>query len=289
MMMASLRAVISRWNAISRSHNVPGVALRQTLKGAQLEQAVTTARDAAFDSMERSWIDRIEAIRQHLLASEERLASWERPWLAHSPELQARLRLRPDAGSYETSVTIADACKASKPPSSCRLLLALTRQLRPRSVVEMGTNIGISGVYIAAGLELNGSGRLVTLEGAPSKAALAEAKFRELGLRAEIVIGDFALTLRPALEELATVELAFIDGFHEGTATLRYHSILKQYAPDGAVLAYDDIRWSKGMARAWQQIQNDSDVELALDLGDIGLCVLGRKQRRQPLRLKMSY
>jgi hypothetical protein len=64
--------------------------------------------------------------------------------------------------------SIAAACRASKPRNAARLMYLLMREFCPRRVLELGTNVGISSAYQAAGLADNGDGgRLLTLEASP--------------------------------------------------------------------------------------------------------------------------
>lgn len=245
---------------------------RMSERGEALAAAISKA--ATLPPESERLASEIEAIRRELKGSHEQLGAWERPWLAHSPELQARLNLEASDDRYETSISVAKAADASKSPASCRALMALVLHAKPQSVIEMGTNLGVSGLYIAAALKVNGAGRLVTLEGAPSKAKIAAGLFERLGLPGEVVVGDFAQTLAPAIERTRPVDLAFIDGFHEGTATVDYHRAFKADAAPGAILAYDDINWSDGMKRAWFEIVADRDVEFALDYDGFGVAGL---------------
>jgi hypothetical protein len=38
---------------------------------------------------------------------------------------------------------------------------------------------------------------------------------------------------------------------------------------------FDDVSWSRGMAKAWERIRSDERVSLSVDLFQIGLCVVG--------------
>lgn len=219
----------------------------------------------------RPLLSRIEALREQMKRSNDPL-TWSRPWLAQSSELRERLSLVEQDGEFTTTVPVSKAVMASKPERSCRSLFALAQAAGGGAVVEMGTNVGVSGAYIGAALE---RGRLVTLEGSAAKANLARRNFAKLGLEnVEVVTGDFADTLEPTLDRGAPVDMAFIDGFHEGDATIAYHHRFKKVAAPGAVLVYDDIRWSEGMTRAWKEILADPDVRYAFDFDEIGVCVL---------------
>ena len=70
-------------------------------------------------------------------------------------------------------------------------LFQLTRVVRPHAVLELGTNIGMSGSYLAAALRTNGAGHLWTIEGIPDLAKAAQQTFQsaELDPWATSVVG----------------------------------------------------------------------------------------------------
>jgi hypothetical protein len=181
-----------------------------------------------------------------------------------------RLKLDGIDDRYETAITVAKAYEASKPEKWCRALLSLILAVEPASVVEMGTNLGISGLYIAAGLKVNGRGTLLTMEGAPSKAVVAASGFEQFAMPADVVVGDFATRStrrcargsgRPGIRRWLS----------QGAATVRYHEAFKRSASPDAVLVYDDINWSDGMKHAWKTISSDPDVAYVLDYAAIGV------------------
>jgi len=89
-------------------------------------------------------------------------------------------------------------------------LAELVRQAKPRLVVECGTAIGYSGLWIARELQAADSGRLITLEIDARTAARAEANFRKAGLERWITIqvGD----ARRLVKEIAgPIGFVFID------------------------------------------------------------------------------
>src|SRR5438128_6017302 len=71
-------------------------------------------------------------------------------------------------------------------------LCELIREARPKLVVEVGTAIGYSGLWIASTLRELGQGRLITLEEDAERAAEAARNFKKAGLedRITLLIGD---------------------------------------------------------------------------------------------------
>jgi hypothetical protein len=151
-----------------------------------VEEALAAALEARSDAGGATWSARIEARRDELASREDSIPRWGRPWL---PDREA---LVPEGDARTTEpIPVARAVEASKDPGWCRVFFELTRRLRPRYVVEMGTNLGFSGCYLAAALEEAGGGGLITLEGSPHKAAIARSTFEAVGLlqRVDIVVG----------------------------------------------------------------------------------------------------
>lgn len=266
-------------SAVSRlRHRVDLARLRHANCGAAkaVAQAIESAHNSDAGDGRSPWIARIEAIREELLATHDELDSWSRPWLTRSAELQSRLNVNgANEGTFATKLSVCDAVKASKDIDACRLLYSLVRSVKPSTVIELGTNVGISGSYIGAALADNGLGRLLTLEGSASKAALAGANFERLGLqRCEVVVGDFFDTLKPLLDEIDCVDLAFIDGFHDGDATIAFHRQLHATVAGTAVFVYDDIGWSSGMRRAWSTLRAFPEVIASIEQNGMGVCVV---------------
>jgi predicted O-methyltransferase YrrM len=220
---------------------------------------------------ERNWVKRVELMRALLSTS---------PALLEIEDFGAGAGHKFDTGEQRTrnvvTKTLGDMTGSSKPPQWAYLLFRLIRELKPESVVEMGACVGISASYQAAALELNGTGRLVTLEGADVLAERSSHTLSELNLghRSEVRLGQFSDTLGPTISDLAPVGFAFIDGHHVESATLEYTEQLLPAMADEAIFVYDDINWSDGMRNAWAKIVADPRFALTVDLGSVGIAAV---------------
>lgn len=228
--------------------------------------------DAALDSKlspeGQMWADRIESLRDSLL---------------HSGEEVELLRL---GGSKKTSsvrgseasgltCSVGEMCESSSGPRWGRRLFNAVSVTSPVTCLELGTCLGISAAYQAAALRENGAGRLVTLEGSPDLAAVARRNLHQLGFdNVEVRVGPFVETLQSALDELSSVEFAFIDGHHDEEATISYFDTILPYTVSGTVLIFDDVRWSRGMRRAWYRIASHPDIRTIRDLRRWGVCLV---------------
>lgn len=92
-----------------------------------------------------------------------------------------------------------------------RFLYAIVRSRRATRVVEFGTSMGISTIYLAAALRDNGGGTLIGSELESTKVAKARAHLAAAGLAdlVEIREGDALETLKDVGGE---VDLVLIDG-----------------------------------------------------------------------------
>lgn len=153
-----------------------------------------------------------------------------------------------------------------------RRLFRLAQWLAPKTVLEMGSSVGISTLYMASAVR---NARMLSLEGCPQTAAVAQNNLKAMDLRqAEIVTGPFERTLIPALQHLQQVDLVFIDGNHREEPTWQYFEQSLPFSHDHTVFVFDDTHWSAGMQAAWQRIQQHPRVTLSIDFYDFALVFL---------------
>jgi len=96
-------------------------------------------------------------------------------------------------------------------PTYGRFLYMIARACKATRIVEFGTSMGISTIYLAAALRDNGGGHLIGSELEPSKVARARATLDAAGLAdlVDIRVGDALETLRDVGGE---VDLLLVDG-----------------------------------------------------------------------------
>lgn len=96
-------------------------------------------------------------------------------------------------------------------PNYGRFLYMIARAREATRIVEFGTSMGISTIYLAAALRDNGGGQLISSELEPTKVARARANLHTAGLAdlVDIREGDALETLRDIDGE---VDLLLLDG-----------------------------------------------------------------------------
>ena len=244
--------------------------LDQTATGAELRLLFEEVLSHELTNREACCIAHIETLRARLKASEKKIAI--RDYGAGTSLLgKGALQRRESVVRHAALATIV---RYSKPPLHALVLFKLIRHFHPRACLELGTCLGISSAYIGSALKLNGNGKLLTLEGAGSLAQLARRHFSELDLNnIGLIAGPFRKSLPAALKRMPELDFVFIDGHHDGRATLAYLDRIKPYLVSRAFLVFDDISWSPGMRRAWNQIRRQAGMVHAIDLGMFGMCV----------------
>ncbi|MFT3704447.1 MAG: class I SAM-dependent methyltransferase [Agriterribacter sp.] len=165
---------------------------------------------------------------------------------------------------------IKDIAKWSlKSPKYAQLLFRIVNYYQPENILELGTSLGITTAYLASA---NSHAKVVTMEGAPAIAALAENHFNQLGLKnIRLVKGNFNETLLPELNNTKHLDFVFVDGNHKKEPTVRYFKQLLPYLHNNSIIVFDDIHWSSEMEEAWGLIKQDPSVTCTIDLFAIGL------------------
>ena len=177
-------------------------------------------------------------------------------------------------GSNRTIGMFASAALSS--PRQCETLFRLTQGLNPRLTIELGSAMGISTAYIAAG---NPAGDVISIEGNPQLHHYATESMMSLDHEnVRIVLGDFDDVLPDTLVALdRPVDLAFIDGNHRKEATVRYYHLIADHLSADGVIVLDDIRWSREMYTAWCEVSSDPRVRVAVDAFSMGILFFSDK------------
>ena len=154
---------------------------------------------------------------------------------------------------------------------------------QPQQALELGTNLGFSAAYQLAGAP---DCRLIGLEGSSVLAQKARDLWQQLGLKAEVRVGEFGNGLGEILAEGNRWDCVLLDGNHRYGPTVDYFQRLVPHMQQGGLIIVDDINWSDEMRRAWREIQDSPAVNVSIDLFWMGLCFIGREQARQHFQFR---
>ena len=180
-------------------------------------------------------------------------------------------------------LTVAEvARRAASPEIWTRFFYQLCKPNSIKNILEIGTNLGVSGQYFIKALENKKNTKFVTLEGVKGLCEMASARFNRLTTqnRFEVVHGLYDKTLPSVLKSRIRFDLVFIDGNHQYEATLKYFELVKNNLTDGALVIFDDIHWSKGMRKAWEEISVQKEIAFSINFFKLGIIVFDPKQTK---------
>ncbi|MDB5131216.1 MAG: SAM-dependent methyltransferase [Mucilaginibacter sp.] len=174
---------------------------------------------------------------------------------------------------------------ALKPPKLAQLLYRLAKDVNPRTIIELGTCLGITTLYLQNAAP---EAKVYTLEGCPETAAIARENFKEAGLNnLDLITGNFDETLPGVIHSLNQLDFVFVDGNHQKEATLKYFEWCLPKVHEGTLLIFDDIYWSEGMKEAWAEIKVHPKVTATIDLFWIGLVYFRQGQAKENFLIKI--
>jgi predicted O-methyltransferase YrrM len=206
-----------------------------------------TSRDIVF---------RIEKIRKSMLADNRSIEVNDMG--AGSAVMRGKCRKVSEIARY-----------SSLPQKYGSLLSGLASHFGSNTIIELGTSLGISTMYLASG---SGSTVVHTIEGCSQTSAIASENFKKAGFRN---IRQYNLSFDEGLSlmdsERISAGLVFIDGDHRKERTLRYFQKALNLTDERSLVIVDDIHLNSEMSDAWEQIKGDSRVTCSIDINRMGL------------------
>ena len=167
-----------------------------------------------------------------------------------------------------------DLCSIGLKNEWAQKLYFLVKQNKPKNILEMGTCCGFSSIYMS---KASNSSNIFTIEGDCNVAQLASNNIKKANCtNIKQFIGKFQDILQEVLEEIKTINFAFIAGHHDKNATVKYFEQIKPYLTNNAIVVFDDISWSEGMKEAWNMIKKDKIIQHIEDLNKIGICYINK-------------
>jgi predicted O-methyltransferase YrrM len=172
-------------------------------------------------------------------------------------------------GAKSRTRSISGMARKSHQPKVSRMLFNICRKYRPQSILELGTNLGLSTLSMAAGAQ---QAEIITIEGCPETSRLAQKHFSTLNLsHIELVTGTLDKVLPQVLAKLNTIDLLFIDANHRYEPTIKYIEQCLPYCHAQSIVVVDDIYHSSEMERAWDEIKQHPQTKITVDLFQTGL------------------
>lgn len=176
------------------------------------------------------------------------------------------------------------AKNALKSPRLAQLIYRLAKDNQPKSIIELGTCLGITSAYLSKACP---EADVITIEGCPETAKVAYRNFQELELdNVELRVGNFDTLLPEVIKQEPRLDFVYVDGNHRKEATLNYFNWCLPKVHEGSLLIFDDIYWSEGMKEAWEEIKHHPEVTVTVDLFWIGLVYFKKGQAKEHFKIK---
>jgi len=213
--------------------------------------------------------------REHYMAED-----WRESCIASSETIEVK-DLGTGISGPRSIASIAK--KAGKSPKQGRLLFRLVKRFQPKTILELGTSLGISALYMNQAAP---EAKFITIEGCPETAKKAREQFTNLKAGIEVRTGNFNAVLTTALADLKTIDFVYIDGNHRKQPTLDYFNQIRQYANNETVFIFDDIHWSLEMEEAWATICADESMHVTIDVFHFGIAFIRKEQVKEHFVLR---
>lgn len=160
-----------------------------------------------------------------------------------------------------------------------QLLFRLVKYFKSGTVLELGTSLGISTMYMA---KASKNARVISIEADRKLARIARQNFHEAGLlNIDVINNSFENALPGLIKGLDDRSFIFIDGNHEKGSTLQYFDQLSVKSESNLIIVFDDINWSVGMREAWQEIKASPKVTITVDLFFMGIVFFKKGVQKQ--------
>lgn len=158
-------------------------------------------------------------------------------------------------------------------------LYRLVNKFKPNTIVELGTSIGLTTLYLSKPLKKS---NVYTLEGCSEIYNFANKLFLQHQIKnVKNIQGVFDQTFPKLTSEINNIDLLYIDGNHSYKATVNYfkEGLLKKNT--NSIFIFDDINWSEDMQKAWKEIFLHQEVTLSFDFFHFGIVFFRSEQKEK--------
>jgi predicted O-methyltransferase YrrM len=153
-------------------------------------------------------------------------------------------------------------------PKMARLLYRLANHIKARQIVELGTSMGVTTMYLSKCV----AATIYTFEGNASMVNIALTNFESSEAKNIVLVeGNINETLPEFVEVNRKLDFVLMDANHRYEPTVEYFSLVVERMTPGAIVVVDDIYQSNDMAKAWKEIRGHELVYGSIDLFRCGI------------------
>lgn len=159
-------------------------------------------------------------------------------------------------------------------PKQGALLFKLTNYFKPVYILQIGTNMGLSTLYLtsyACGLHC------IAMESTPEFAAVAAETLKEARNKVDLRVGNYPELLPKVLQDLKQLDFVFFNtSSDELCSSLLFNECVK-YVHQNTVFVFYGIKNSRKMRQLWIGICSHPDVTVTIDLYSLGIVFFNKK------------
>lgn len=193
-----------------------------------------------------------------------------------------------ELGSREGRIesTVSEVFKrTSTSIGEAEMIAEMAAHFNGKTILEMGTAFGTTtlAMHFAAH-----KSRIITLEGVPEIAAIAQSHFEKYEAdNVFLKIGRFSDTLPQVVAQENDLGLVFIDGHHSRKPTIDYLEMILPVLSEKAIVVFDDIYYSRDMAACWQELLQHPAFQVKMDFFRFGLLIKNADLSAECFRLRL--
>ncbi|MGL3000757.1 O-methyltransferase [Flavobacterium sp. RSSB_23] len=165
-----------------------------------------------------------------------------------------------------------------------KLLFRITQYFQPKSILEIGTSLGLATSSLALG---NPKAKLTTLEGCPETSKIAKEQLQKSNFKNATTITSQFESFFTSNQLDTNYDLIYFDGNHSKEATLAYFEQLLPTINNETLWIFDDIHWSSAMEEAWEQIKEHPKVRVTIDTFQWGLVFFREEQAKEHFTIRL--
>jgi len=162
-----------------------------------------------------------------------------------------------------------------------KMLYQLSNYFQPKQILEFGTSLGIGTLHFHLG---NPESQITTIEACPETLNFTREFLKDKVSKVIFIESTFSDFLNQISTE--KYDLIFVDGHHDGKATLDYMHKLEKHSHNDTIFILDDIRWSDDMFESWNILQKSDKFNVSIDLFRMGILIPRKQQVKEHFILR---
>lgn len=167
--------------------------------------------------------------------------------------------------------------------SRTKLIFRLVNYLNCKSILELGTSLGVETHAMALG---NLNGHITTVEHCPNLSQFTSSNFQQQQLQN---IDSQNCPISEVLSTLgkATYDLVFFNSSDQKDSILHYFETLIPTAHNDTVFIFNGINSSKSKTEAWETIKQHPKVKVSIDTFKWGFTFFRTEQNKEHFTIRL--